>query len=141
MDKMQKILLISYFIMAMLDILNISDARKLLLDFLIGQRNRKNAMKIHSEQRFKDRINMGYIYPMLKKHKPIFRKYNMLYLVMLSSIIPQYVSLILCHFFVPNVVMYLVGVCILIRIILAVFLHLELGPQRMSVYAQKYLER
>lgn len=137
MDKMQKILLISYFIMAMLDILNISDARKLLLDFLIGQRNRKNAMKIHSEQRFKDRINMGYIYPMLKKHKPIFRKYNMLYLVMLSSIIPQYVSLILCHFFVPNVVMYLVGVCILIRIILAVFLHLELGPQRMSVYAQK----
>ena len=137
MDKMQKILLISYFIMAMLDILNLSDARKLLLDFIIGQRNRKNAMKIHSEQRFKDRINMGYIYPMLKKHKPIFRKYHMLYLVMLSSIIPQYVSLILCHFFVPNVVMYLVGVCILIRIILAVFLRLELGAQRMSVYAQK----
>ena len=137
MDKMQKILLISYFIMAMLDILNISDARKLLLDFLIGQRNRKNAMKIHSEQRFKDRINMGYIYPMLKKHKPIFRKYNMLYLVMLSSIIPQYVSLILCRVFAPNVVIYLVGVCILIRVILAVFLHLELGPQRMSVYAQK----
>ena len=99
MDKMQKILLISYFIMAMLDILNLSDARKLLLDFLIGQRNRKNAMKIHSEQRFKDRINMGYIYPMLKKHKPIFRKYHMLYLVMLSSIIPQYVSLILCRVF------------------------------------------
>lgn len=137
MDKIKIILLISYFIMAMLDILNLSDARKLLLDFLIGQRNRKNAMKIHSEQRFKDRINMGYIYPMLKKHKPIFRKYHMLYLVMLSSIIPQYVSLILCSVFAPNVVIYLVGVCILIRVILAVFLYLELGPQRMSVYAQK----
>lgn len=66
MDKMQNMLPLAYFIMALLDILNLSDARKLLLDFLIGQRNRKNAMKIHSEQSIKDRVNMGYIYPMLK---------------------------------------------------------------------------
>ena len=49
---MEKLFVLAYFLMIMLDIIVISDARRLLLDFLIGQRNRKNAKRIHTEQSF-----------------------------------------------------------------------------------------
>ena len=65
-DKVQFIYLL-YFGMFLFDIINISDARKILLDFLIGRRNRKNAMKIHREQILWNRMTMDYIGPMLKK--------------------------------------------------------------------------
>ena len=42
---MEKLFILAYFLMIMLDKVVISDARRLLLDFLIGERNRKNAKK------------------------------------------------------------------------------------------------
>ena len=42
---MEKLFILAYFLMIMLDKIVISDARRLLLDFLIGERNRKNAKK------------------------------------------------------------------------------------------------
>ena len=137
MDKMMVVVCLMYFLMVMLDIMIISDARHLLLDFLIGQRNRKNAMRIHSEQSLKDRLHMGYIQPMLKKHQNIFKKYHMLYLVVLYSLVPQYASIILIHIFVPRIFLYIMGVYLIVRVLLEIFYRLELGPQRISVYAKK----
>ena len=56
---MEKLFILAYFLMIMMDKVVISDARRLLLDFLIGERNRKNAKKIHAEQSFSDRVKMG----------------------------------------------------------------------------------
>ena len=72
MDKAKVLWYLLCFIMVLSDVIIISDARRLLLDFLIGQRNRKNALKIHSEQTLKNRVNMGYIHPMLKKYQKTF---------------------------------------------------------------------
>ena len=134
---MEKLFILAYFLMIMLDKVVISDARRLLLDFLIGERNRKNAKKIHAEQSFSDRVKMGYILPMLKKYTRTFRKYHILYLIILCSLIPQYITVILCHIFAPSVIWYVFGVFLGIKLLLTIFYTLELGPQKMSVYAQK----
>ena len=101
---MKKLFVLAYFLMIMLDIIVISDARRLLLDFLIGERNRKNAKRIHAEQSFSDRVKMGYILPMLKKYTGAFRKYHILYLIILYSLIPQYITIVLFHIFAPSVI-------------------------------------
>ena len=137
MDELKSIIALIYFAIVLFDVLIVSDARRLLLDFLIGQRNRKNARKIHSEQSFKNKIHMGYIQPMLKKNKEAFRKYHILYLSIIYSLIPQYIVVCLFHFFIPSIILYVVGTLLLIRILLAIFYRLELGSNRMSVYAQK----
>ena len=134
---MEKLFILAYFLMIMLDKVVISDARRLLLDFLIGERNRKNAKKIHAEQSFSDRVKMGYILPMLKKYTGTFRKYHILYLVILYSLIPQYITIVLFHIFVPSIIWYVFGVFLAIKLLLTIFYTLELGPQKMSVYAQK----
>lgn len=137
MDKIELVIYLFYFLIVLFDIIIISDARRLLLDFLIGQRNRKNAMQIHSEQTFKNRVHMGYIRPMLKKYQKAFRKYHMLYLVVLYSLFPQYAAVVLIHILAPNIIKYVAAVYLIIRLLLAVFYRLELGPQRISVYAKK----
>ena len=134
---MKEIVCLAYIIIILMDIIVISDARRLLLDFLIGERNRKNAKKIHAEQSFSDRVKMGYILPMLKKYTRTFRKYHILYLVFLYSLIPQYMTIVLFHIFVPSVIWYVFGVFLGIKLLLTIFYTLELGPQKMSVYAQK----
>ena len=137
MEKTKNIIALIYFAIVLFDVITVSDARRLLLDFLIRQRNRKNARKIHSEQSLKNKIHMGYIQPMLKKNKEAFRKYHMLYLANIYSLIPQYVAVCLFHFLLPNIILYVVGTLLLIRIFLAIFYRLELGSNRISVYAQK----
>ena len=134
---MEKLFILAYFLMIMLDKVVISDARRLLLDFLIGERNRKNAKKIHAEQNFSDRVKMGYILSILKKYTRTFRKYHILYLVILYSLIPQYITIVLFHIFVPSVIWYVFGVFLAIKLLITIFYTLELGPQKMSVYAQK----
>lgn len=137
MDKTKALTYLLYFLLVSFDMFIISDARRLLLDFLIGQRNRKNAMKIHSEQDFRNRMHMGYIHPMLKKYKNTFKKYHTLYLVILYSLVPQYVTIVFVHLLVPHIFKYIMGACLIVRILLTVFYRLELGPQRISVYAKK----
>lgn len=134
---MEKIIYLLYVIMILSDILIICDARRLLLDFLIGQSNRKNAQKIHDEQSLSDKIKMCYIGPLLKKHTSAFQKYHTLYLIILYSLIPQYITVILLHIFADAIIWYVLGGLLIIKLLLAVFYRLELGPNRMSVYSRK----
>lgn len=129
--------ILAYFVMPILDAIIISDARHILLDFLIGQRNRKNANKIHAEQSFADKVKMGYIQPMLKKNASTFKKYHILYLSILYSLLPQYIVMALFHVFASDIMWYPLGFFGIIKILLGIFYWLELGPNKMSVYAQK----
>ena len=116
MDELTNMFVRVYLVIVLFDVRIVSDARRLLLDFLIGQRNRKNAKKIHSEQSFKDKIHMGYILPMLAKNKESFKKYHVLYLAVIYSLIPQYIALWLFNYLVPSLSLCLVGLLFLIRI-------------------------
>lgn len=137
MDKAKIIIFLFYFLILLLDLIIVSDARKLLLDFLIGQRNRKSAVLFHSGQPFFSKLNMGYILPLLKKYQATFKKYHALYLVILYSLIPQYITVVLFHVYLPHIASYLMGLYLFARVLLSAFYRLELGPQGVSVYAKK----
>lgn len=135
-DKVQFIYLL-YFGMFLFDIINISDARKILLDFLIGRRNRKNAMKIHREQILWNRMTMDYIGPMLKKHRREFRIFHILYKTLIYSLAPRYLILVMVHIFAPSAIWYVFLCYFIIEICIAILYRIVLGPNRRSVYALK----
>lgn len=134
---MDKLILFIYFLLLTTDSIVLSDARRLLLDFLIGQRNRKNANKIHKQQSFQDKVTMRYIKPMLKKNVSAFKNYHLLYMILLISLIPQYIVIVLAQILLPDYVWCVFCFFLAIKFILAVYYRLELGSLKMSVYAQK----
>lgn len=87
---MEKTLLLLGLLILLLDCTSLHWLRDLLLDFLVGARNRKNARRIHDAQRYEDRLTMGYIGGMLKRYQREFRFYLRLYHGFLISLLPKY---------------------------------------------------
>ena len=59
--------------MILMDSVVITDLRRLLLDFLIGARNRKSIRKIHKQQPLKERVTLSYIKSYLKQYQSVFQ--------------------------------------------------------------------
>ena len=137
MNDRGEIFILVYVAFLLLDLINLWEGRDLLFDFLIGRRNRESAKKIHGEQNRWDRLTMNYIAPMLKKHKKEFRRFHMLYKILLYSLAPRYFVLVLAHILFTNAVWYIYGSYFVIQVGVAVFYCIIRGPNRISVYAQK----
>ena len=137
MTDREEILIFAYFLFLFMDILILSDGRRVLFDFLIGRRNRKSAKKIHGEQTDWDRLTMNYIEPMLKKHKKEFHRFHVLYKVLLYSLVPRFVVLGLVHILFTNAVWYVYGSYFAIQIGISAVYRIVLGANRRSVYAKK----
>ena len=118
---------------------NISILRKLLLDFLVGARNRKNAYRIHGEQELRDRITLCYIEPMLKKHvveyRFFHRCYRMLaiYCAALCAAIPVVLVLIPSE----SVIIIALGVLNAVNFLIFALVRLQFNSNWVSKYAQK----
>ena len=78
-----KMLLFLLLLLIIVCSLNFYALRRLLLDFLVGARNRKNAYKIHKEQKAKDRFTLSYIEPMIKRYTYEFRFFHRCYMVLI----------------------------------------------------------
>ena len=130
---------IIYFDLALclIDWMVISDLRRLLLDFLIGRRNLKSAKQIHAEQSFIQRVSMGYIKGMLKNYVRDFVAYRILYLIILYTLIPQYVALIVCNICLGYKSFYVLGVFATIKLLIDIFLRFQVDSLRMSKYRKK----
>ena len=98
---MVKIVVMLFAILVLMDSVAISALRRFLKDFLIGERNRKNAQKIYLEQSLKDRFFLGFIKSYLKEYIVAFKVYHWIYLIDLWSLIPQYALLLAVY--IPNV--------------------------------------
>ena len=88
-----KLLLLGLLII-LLDVICAHWLRDLLLDFLIGARNRKNAYAIHDAQSYDDRLTMNYIGGMIQRHQREFRFWLRVYHGFLISLLPKYAALI-----------------------------------------------
>ena len=130
---------IIYFDLALclIDWTVISALRSLLLDFLIGRRNLKSAKRIHAEQPFIQRVSMGYIKGMLKNYVRDFVAYRTLYLIILYTLIPQYVAVIVCNICLGYKSFYVVVAFAAIKLIIEIFLRFQVDAQRMSKYRKK----
>lgn len=130
---------IIYFDLALclIDWMVISALRSLLLDFLIGRRNLKSAKRIHEEQPFIQRVSMGYIKGMLKENIRDFVTYRTLYLIILYTLIPQYIAIIVCNICLGYKSFYVIGVFAAIKLSIDIFLRFQVDAQRMSKYRKK----
>ncbi len=68
--------------------------RGILLDFLIGVRNRKIAKEIYRQQSIRDKILLSFIKQYLKEYISAFEFYHIVYMAELISLVPQYVVII-----------------------------------------------
>ena len=68
--------------------------RELLLDFLIGARNRKSADRIYAEQSFDDQLTLAFVGKYIKRYTREFRFYHRFYLSFLISLVPQAIIII-----------------------------------------------
>ena len=84
-----------FVLLVLLDCIDISDLRRLLIGILIHERNRKSANRIYKEQEPLARITLSYLPLHLKKNRQYFSRFYRLYHAELISLLPQYLLLIL----------------------------------------------
>ena len=135
-DKLQQMFHYLVFFSCFIDLGLIGDLRHFLLDFLIGQRNRKRATKIHQAQSLKDRILMGYILGHLTRYQKDFKIYHGIYLGVLYSCIPQCFISVLCYFWNGRIGTYVVCTFIIMKLLLAIYMRCQVdsSPAHRSVY-------
>ena len=90
----EETLLLFGLLLIWVDFVTVHQLRDLLLDFLIGARNRKNAYAIHDAQSYDDRLTMNYIGRMIKRHQREFRFWLRFYHGFLICLLPKYAALI-----------------------------------------------
>ncbi len=122
-------------LLALLDGIALVGLRDILMDFLVGARNRKSARRIHREQKWVDRVGMGYIKPYLKRWHRDFAFFRGLYLADLFTLIPQYAAC-MCVFLLAgggfHILMY---VLIAVKLLLCLFLRLQQDSLRRTKYS------
>ena len=108
-----------YFCFVFIDFATILLFRRLLFDFLCGNKTYKTAKKIRSEQPFLSRLLMSYVSPFLvfEKDKKAFKIYFPLYYFYLFLLFPLYTTLIFISIFSPKVQIILYCFMVLLRII------------------------
>ena len=124
-------------ILCLIDGIVIYTLRRLLFDFLIGRRNLKSARRIHNEQPFMQRVTLGYIKGMLKNYVRDFVSYRTLYLIILYTLIPQYIAVIVCNICLGYKSFYVVVAFAAIKLIIEIFLRFQVDAQWMSKYRKK----
>ena len=136
-SSMIKLMFLAYLLLILIDWLVIYALRCLLLDFLIGRRNLKSAKRIHAEQPFIQRVSMGYIKGMLKNYIHDFVAYRTLYLIILYTLIPQYIAIIVCNICLGYKSLYVIGVFAAIKLFIDIFLRFQVDGLMMSKYRKK----
>lgn len=125
------------FVMLILDSVTICSLRRFLLDFLMIKRNRKSVKKAHTEQSIKNRITLNYIKPLLKQNISEFSLYHKVYIVVLATLVPQYIILIACNVILGLKSIYAIGFFAAIKLIICVVIRLNVDSNMVSIYRKK----
>lgn len=121
-------------VLCALDFIVISSLRRFLVDFLLACRNKKYVKKIHTEQLLINRITLDYIQPLLQKNVSIFRRYQKLYMVILYTILPQYIILLISNFLIGMNSLYILALFAIIKLIIALVIRFQTDSLLISRY-------
>jgi len=131
---MVEIIVLLYMLLIGMDIQAIIAIRKVLIEFLIGARNKKTMQKIYKQQSVTNRINLRFIMPYLKKYKNDFKLYYWTYQILLLTLIPQYITVLVINIF-QNFTRYEINlVFIVIKVVLNIFLRSQVNSALQSKY-------
>lgn len=126
-----------YFMIVVIDIINLIDLRKLTYSFLLSKRNLKAAKKIHSAQTRTNKITLSYIrnYTAYPKEFNVFQK---LWIVYILIIVPQYVSIVIVNFFsilLAKILLIIVGI---VKFVFAIVIAAQFSSKRISRFDKRY---
>lgn len=124
-------------LLILLDCYAISELRRFLLDFLIGQKNRKSALKIHSEQSVMDKLTLSYIPSYLKQYVSQYRFHHCVYLVLIVSLLPQYVIVIILNVLLAYNSRIVLYVFCGIKLLINISIRLQVDSLRQSIYGKR----
>ena len=133
------ILLLLGLLLIWADITTVHWLRDLLLDFLIGARNRKNAYAIHDAQSYDDRLTMNYIGGMIRRHQREFRFWLRIYHGSLISLLPRYAALIALAVVFDGGEPFRIALYIAagLGILFLIFVRMQFNSSHMSKYAKR----
>lgn len=125
------------FAMLILDSVTISELRKFLLDFLRVKRSRKNADQLYALQSLRDRITLSFIKTHLKKYIAEFTTFHRIYMVVLYTLIPQYIILIVSNVLMGMKSMYVLCFFAVVKLIIGFLIWINIDSNRVSIYRRK----
>lgn len=130
---------IIYFDCAMLilDFVTINDLRKFLLDFLRVKKSRHNANQVYATQSLRDKIMLSFIKAYLKKYIKEFTTFHRMYMVVIYTLIPQYVILIVSNFLLGMKSMYVLSFFAAVKLVICFFVRINVDSNRVSIYREK----
>lgn len=131
---MQGVILYFDICMLAIDFITIRSLRKFLIDFLRIKKNKKSVGKIYAEQTPESKVTLSFIKPLLKTHASIFNRYQRLYLIILYSIVPQYLIIISCNVLLELRSTYVVIFFAAIKLIIYFIVRFNTDANRASLY-------
>ena len=124
-------------LMMLLDFLNITMSRELLLEFLTGETNKRKARKLHAAQNITSKIRMNYIKPYVTKYIKLFRIYYYIYQCTLFTFIPRYATA-LFFYFILNECLYYYLICVFTIDLLVFFsIRIQFKADHTTKYSHK----
>lgn len=125
------------FALILLDLVAIFDLRKFIIDFLYVKRSRKNAAGIYRAQTAVNKFTLFFIKPLLKKYEKEFSLYHSLYLILLITLLPQYLILVFCNVTMGTQSLYVLGVFAFIKFVICFIVRINSDAKRNSIYRRK----
>ncbi len=125
-------------ILLLIDTLVICNLRRFLLDFLIGCRNKKVALRIHKEQAMWERLTLSYMEPYLKRYVQPYKKFQSLYARVLYTLVPQYFILLICNFCIKEKSLYVLAMFVIIKLVVDVVVRSHQDASLVSIYRKKH---
>ena len=135
---MVKTVIICYFLLALIDTINIIDFKKLVFSFLLSKHNLKGAKKIHKAQSKWDRFTLSYVGEHTVYSKQ-FRFYYKLRLAYIASIIPIYlITVIVGIVFGAWGAIIACLVAFIFNVIIAIIVTAQFNAKRISRFDKRY---
>lgn len=130
---------IIYFdcIMIVLDLVTIGDLRKFLLDFLQVKNNRKKADQVYSIQSLYEKITLTFIKAHLKKYIKEFNTFHKIYMIVIYTLVPQYVIIITSNILLEMKSVYLLGFFAVLKLLICILVRINVDSNRVSIYRKK----
>lgn len=134
---MTEIIIVLDCAMMLLDCVTISDLRKFLLDFLKVKKSRKNAERVYAAQSIREKIMLSFIKTNLEKYIKEFTVYHKIYIVVLYTLIPQYITIIVCNVFLGMKSVYALAFFAGTKMIINFILWINTDSNRVSRYRKR----
>jgi len=133
---MFKVIVCLYILLFLIDDEIIHRSRELIFCCVKGKYKRIKSDKLHKQQNLWNRITMRYLCELDKKYQRKFSRYYLLYFFELVTIIPQYISLLLCSIFIQYETRYLLYILVSVKLLASTFLRLQFNACKIPKFVK-----